>query len=55
MQNIAHDAQRMSLLFTYGVISGGDVIAWSDSIIVQIDSPSDSLLQLSNYLSGVSS
>ena len=47
MQTIAHDAQRMSLLFEYGVLTGDDVIAWSDSAIVQLDSLPDSLLQLS--------
>jgi hypothetical protein len=47
MQIIAQDTQRMSLLFEYGVLTGDDVIAWSDSAIVQIDSPPDSLLQLS--------
>ena len=47
MQTIAHDAQRMSLLFEYGVVSGVDVIGWSDSAIVQMDSPPDTLIQLS--------
>ena len=47
MQPIAHDAQRISLLFEYGVLTGNNVIAWSDGAIVQLDSPPDSLLQLS--------
>ena len=47
MQTIAHDAQRMSLLFEYGVLTGNDVIAWSDSAIVQLNSLPDALLQLS--------
>ena len=47
MQTIAHDAQRMSLLFQYGVLTGDEVISWADSVIVQMDSPPDSLLQLS--------
>src|SRR6202008_1667920 len=44
---IGHDAQRMSLLFRYGVRTGNDVIGWADSAIVELDSPPDSLIELS--------
>jgi hypothetical protein len=47
MQSIVQDAQRLSLLFQYGVLDAGAVIAWADGAIAQMDSPSDSLLELS--------
>ena len=47
MQSIAQDAQRVSLLFQYGVLDASAVIAWADAAIVQMDSPPDSLLELS--------
>lgn len=47
MKTFAHDAQRMGLLFEYGVVTGSDVVAWADAAIVQLDSLPDSLLQLS--------
>lgn len=47
MKTIAHDSQRMSLLFEYGVVTGTEVVAWADTVIVQLDSLPDSLLQLS--------
>src|SRR6185436_13963371 len=47
MQSIAQDAQRLSLLFQYGVLDASTVIAWADTAIVQMDSPPDSLLELS--------
>jgi hypothetical protein len=47
MQSIAKEAQRISLLFDYGVLTGNEVIAWADSVIVELDSPPDSLIELS--------
>ena len=47
MKTIAHDAQRMGLLFEYGIVTGKEVVAWADSAIVQLASLPDSLLQLS--------
>jgi hypothetical protein len=47
MTDIAQDAQRMSLLFQYGISAADEVIKWADSMIVQMDSPPDSLLELS--------
>ncbi len=34
MQSITQDAQRVSLLFQYGVLDAAAVIAWSDEVIV---------------------
>jgi hypothetical protein len=47
MQSIAQDAHTMSLLMQFGVRTGSDIIAWSDSLIAQLDSPTDILLELS--------
>jgi hypothetical protein len=47
MQSIAQEAQRLSLLFQYGVFDAGAIIAWADTAIAQMDSPPDSLLELS--------
>jgi hypothetical protein len=47
MQSIAKDAQRMSLLFQWGVATADEIISWADSLIVHMDSPLDSLLELS--------
>jgi hypothetical protein len=47
MQSITQDAQRVSLLFQYGVLDASAVIAWADTAIIQMDSPPDSLLELS--------
>jgi hypothetical protein len=47
MLTIAQDAQRISLLFEYGVVSGTDVVGWSDSVILQMDSPPYELIELS--------
>jgi hypothetical protein len=48
MSAINQDAQRMSLLFQYGVVPADEVIAWADSWIVRMDSPPDSLFELSS-------
>lgn len=48
MSAIENESQRMSLLFQYGVVDAHDVIAWVDSLIEQIDSPPDLLLDLSS-------
>jgi hypothetical protein len=47
MQSITQDAQRTSLLFSYGVLDAAAVIAWADEAIVQAKSPSNALLDLS--------
>jgi len=47
MQSIAQDAQRVSLLFQYGVLNANAVTAWADAAIVQMDTPPDALLELS--------
>ena len=47
MTAIAQDAQQMSLLFQYGVAAAVEIVAWADSLIVQMDSPPDALLELS--------
>lgn len=47
MTAIVQDALRMSLLFQFGAVAADEVIVWADSLIVQIDSPPDSLLELS--------
>jgi hypothetical protein len=45
--SITQEAQCVSLLFQYGVITSEDVIAWADRMIVEIGTPSESLLDLS--------
>jgi hypothetical protein len=47
MQSITQDAEKMNLLLQFGVRDGNDVIAWADSLIVQMDAPPDVLLELS--------
>ena len=47
MPAIAQFTQRMSLLFRYGVVAADEVVAWADSLIVEMDSPPDALLELS--------
>ena len=47
MQSTPQDAQRVSLLFQYGVLDASAVIGWADAAIVQMDSPPDALLELS--------
>lgn len=47
MQSITQDAQRVSLLFQYGVLDAVAVIAWADEAIVQMESPPEALLELS--------
>jgi|GEM_PF-4255221 len=48
MTTIAHQAQQMSLLLGYGVLTCVDVIEWSDSAIIKMDLPlPDALLELS--------
>jgi hypothetical protein len=47
MQSITQDAQRVSLLFQYGVLDADAVIAWADEAIIEMDSPPDALLALS--------
>jgi hypothetical protein len=44
---IAHEALRVSFLFQYGVLTADEVIGWADSMIIQLDSLPDSLLELS--------
>ena len=46
MQSIKQDAQRVSLLFQYGVLDANAVIAWAAGVIVQMQSPPDALLEL---------
>lgn len=43
---LSQDAQRLSLMLQYGVLSGADVVRWADSQIVAQDSPSDALIEL---------
>jgi hypothetical protein len=47
MPSLAEDAQRMTLLFEYGVVADDEVVAWADWFIVQMDSPPYLLLELS--------
>jgi len=47
MQSIAQEAQRVSLLFRYGVLNSAEVIAWADGMIAQMESPPDMLIELS--------
>jgi len=47
MKSIAQDAQRLSLLFQFGVIDAKAAISWADPFIVEMDSPPDLLIQLS--------
>jgi hypothetical protein len=47
MPSIAQDAQRLSLLFRYGVVAVSEVISWADSQIAEMDSPPEALLELS--------
>jgi trans-aconitate methyltransferase len=46
MPPYAQDAERLSLLFHYGVASDREVIEWPDAQIVALDSPPDALMQL---------
>lgn len=43
----ANDAQRLSLLFDYGVVTAHEVIQWADSQIVISESPPGPLIELS--------
>lgn len=47
MPSLAQEAQRLSLLFKYGVVSAGELISWADSQIAELDSPPEALLELS--------
>src|SRR5262245_28053964 len=47
MQSITQDAQRVSLLFQYGVLDAAAIVTWADEAIVQIESPPAALLALS--------
>ncbi len=47
MTEIAQDAQRMSLLFQFGVATADEAISWADSWIQRTDSPAEALLELS--------
>ncbi len=47
MHPITQDAQRINLLFHYGVFAADAVIGWADAKIVELNSPPDSLLDLS--------
>ena len=47
MQSISQEAQRLNLLFQYGVLDATAIISWADAAIVRIESPPDSLLELS--------
>jgi hypothetical protein len=47
MTAISQDAQRMSLMLQYGLVSGVEVVRWADSQIVALDSPPESLIGLS--------
>jgi hypothetical protein len=46
MSSFADDAQRVFLLFNYGVMSGTDVINRAEDHVANSDSPSDPLLEL---------
>jgi hypothetical protein len=46
MAPFAQDGKRLSLLFDYGVVSEGEVIAWADAKIMEMKSPPDALLDL---------
>jgi hypothetical protein len=50
MPTIAQDAQRVSLLFHYGAMTACEVIAWADSWILELEEPSDLLIELSTTL-----
>ena len=47
MNSIAQDAQRVSLLFEYGILKFGAVISWADATIAGMESPPQLLLELS--------
>ena len=47
MQSITQDAQKVSLLFQFGVLDASAVIAWADTAIVQMEPPPDALIELS--------
>jgi hypothetical protein len=51
MESITQDAQRVNLLFQYGVLDARAIIAWADAVIVETDSPPDALLDLSTTAS----
>ena len=44
---IKNEAARLVLLLDVGVVTDAEVIAWADSLIVQIDKPSGMLIDLS--------
>ncbi|HTQ40488.1 MAG TPA: hypothetical protein VMJ32_15795 [Pirellulales bacterium] len=46
MPTSAEDAQRVFLLFNYGVLFGADVIKWAEELVANADSPSNTLLEL---------
>lgn len=47
MSTIANEAQRLGLLFRYGIVSASEIITWADSKIVGLDLPPAALIELS--------
>jgi hypothetical protein len=45
--HIAQEAKRVSLLFHYGVFAADAIIEWADTMIIAMDTPPDTLLELS--------
>lgn len=47
MSAIVQEAQQTQLLFEYGVITADVVLKWADSMIIQLQIPPDTLIELS--------
>src|SRR2546425_5390685 len=47
MNSLCQDAQRVSLMFQFGLIRGQAVVDWADSQIIALDSPPPTLIELS--------